>query len=212
MKNELYSELRKQMVNDQIISRGIKTKKIIDAFINVPRHKFISNSYQYMAYDDHPLPIDNNQTISQPYMVALMTDQLDIQKTDKVLEIGTGSGYQTAILAYLANHVYTVELHEMLSIKAKQILDELEYKNIHYHIGNGYHGLNAYAPFDKIIVTAAPKQFPKELMSQLKESGKMIIPIGDSYLQQLFLVEKENTHFKKSFITYCRFVEMVNKD
>jgi protein-L-isoaspartate(D-aspartate) O-methyltransferase len=204
--------MRKQMVNEQIVGRGIKTKKVIDAFLKVPRHLFISNIYHHMAYEDHPLPIDDNQTISQPYMVALMTDQLDIQKNDKVLEIGTGSGYQPAILAYLSNHVYTIEFHESLSIKAKQVLDDLGNKNIHYHIGNGYHGLNIYAPFDKIMVTAAPKDFPKTLINQLKDPGKMIIPVGDSMLQQLFLIEKENDQIKKSFITYCRFVEMMNKD
>ena len=197
------------MVNEQLKARGIRSTKVLNAFLTVPRHLFVSKTYLDYAYDDYPLPIGQAQTISQPFMVALMTEQLDIKETDKVLEIGTGSGYQTAILAELSKRVHSLEVRSELSFKAKAILDALGYQNIDFHIGNGYDGLKSEAPFDKIIVTAAPKDIPEGLLRDLKVGGLMITPTGDLPFQTLYLVHKTEHAITKDVITYCRFVEMI---
>jgi protein-L-isoaspartate(D-aspartate) O-methyltransferase len=206
---EMFETNRKKMVKEQIESRGIKNPKILNAFLNVPRHMFVDSNQIQFSYEDFPLPIGQNQTISQPYIVALMTDKLDLNQTHKVLEIGTGSGYQTAILSNLSKEVHTVERIELLQIKAKNVLDQLGYKNISYYQQNGFDGLIEKAPFDRIMVTAAPKEVPKRLIEQLKDKGKMVIPIGDASFQGLFLIQKNGDQIQKELICYCRFVEMV---
>jgi len=207
-----YIHQREAMVDEQIIGKGIKSKKIVDVFLKVPRHLFVKKDFQDLAYEDHPLPIEHQQTISQPYIVALMTDLLDIKPTDSVLELGTGSGYQTAILSCLANLVFTVEIIPSLQVRAKSVLDRLNYNNILYHIGNGHNGWASFAPYDKIIVTAAAEKLPDSLVTQLKDSGKLIIPIGNRQVQSLYLFEKRKNNLSKKFICYCRFVELINKE
>jgi protein-L-isoaspartate(D-aspartate) O-methyltransferase len=209
MHKEMFETNRKNMVKEQIENRGIKDPKILNAFLSVPRHMFVDINQIQISYEDFPLPIGQNQTISQPYIVALMTDKLDLDQTHKVLEIGTGSGYQTAILSCLSKEVHTIERIDALQIKARNILDRLKYKNITYYQQNGYEGLKDEAPFDRIMVTAAPKEVPKRLIEQMKDQGKMVIPIGDASFQGLFLIQKNGDQIQKELICYCRFVEMV---
>lgn len=206
-----YYEKRRQMVEEQIKMRGINDRKLINAMLKVPRHLFVPEKYRELAYADRPLPIGGEQTISQPYMVALMTQCLQIDKFDKVLEIGTGSGYQTAILAELANEVYTVERIVSLAVKAEEILKQLGYQNIYFKIGNGSLGWDEYAPYDKIIVTAASPELPQPLLEQLKEGGKIVIPIGGKYTQDLVKVEKGKSGLKKETICGCIFVPLIGK-
>jgi protein-L-isoaspartate(D-aspartate) O-methyltransferase len=210
--SDTYMHQRQAMIDNQIINKGIKSKRIVNAFLKVPRHLFVNKDIEDLAYQDCALPIDCQQTISQPYIVALMTDLLDLKPSDSVLELGTGSGYQTAILSCLSNLVYTVELIPDLQVKAKNILDQLNYNNILYHVGNGYNGWKAFAPYDKIIVTAAAESLPEHLIEQLKDFGKLIIPIGNRQFQSLYLYEKNKQMIKKTFVCYCRFVELINQE
>jgi len=210
MKNN-YLDERKQMVKYQIKNRGINDPVLLDAFIKVPRHEFVEDNYKGYSYNDHPLGIGHNQTISQPYIVAYMIDKLAIQKTDKVLEIGTGSGYQTAILAEIAKEVYTLEIIKPLQKKAKKILNNLNYNNIIFGQHSGYLGWKEYAPFDKIIVSAAARTIPEKLVEQLCEGGLMIIPIGHHFSQTLYLIKKKENSFKKEKLDLVRFVPMVEK-
>ena len=206
-----YFSRRKAMVEQQIKDRGIRNKKVLAALLSVPRHKFVPEEYLSSAYDDRPLPIGYDQTISQPYIVAYMTEILNPDNTKKVLEIGTGSGYQAAILSLLYKDVYTVEIIEALGEKAKRVLEEEGYKNIKVKTGDGYQGWEEYAPFDAIIVTCAPTNIPRPLVEQLAEGGKMIIPVGEQNTQVLCLLEKRNG---KIFITETlpvMFVPMVRE-
>ncbi|MBM3212368.1 protein-L-isoaspartate(D-aspartate) O-methyltransferase, partial [Candidatus Poribacteria bacterium] len=164
-------------------------------------------SFQDIAYTDQPIPVGEGQTISQPYMVALMTELLKIEGHEKVLEIGTGTGYQTAILAKLAGQVFTIEIIESLAIKSKKLLEELGYKNIHFKIGDGYFGWEEYTPFDLIIVTCGPERIPEPLIDQLAEKGRLVIPVGYEY-QILTIMEKVNGRLKKTESISCRFVPM----
>jgi len=207
-----YKKVRQRMVRDQVVARGIKDQKVIQAMLNVPRHLFVPPNYQRMAYEDRPLPIGAGQTISQPYIVALMTETLELNKNMKVLEIGTGSGYQSAILAEIVNEVYTIEIIESLGKKADELLSRLGYHNIHLKIGDGYKGWPGKAPFDAIIVTCAPSDIPQPLKKQLKEGGRMIIPVGGSIVQELALLEKKNNKMKKKIVAPVRFVPMVRQD
>lgn len=199
-----------QMVNDQLIKRGISDSRVIDAMLKVPRHQFLPDHLCDYAYIDGPLPIGMGQTISQPYIVAFMTELLNLQKGDKVLEIGTGSGYQAAILAEIVFEVYTIEIVESLALKAKIVLQELGYKNIQFKIGDGYMGWKENAPFNSVIVTAAPPQIPEPIMHQLKEGGKMVIPVGD-YFQELLLLKKTKDGVKEKRVTPVRFVPMTGE-
>ncbi|MFP4025557.1 MAG: protein-L-isoaspartate(D-aspartate) O-methyltransferase [Thiohalospira sp.] len=210
--SDKYEKVRQRMVRDQVVARGIKDQKVIQAMLNVPRHMFVPANYERMAYEDRPLPIGEGQTISQPYIVALMTETLNLKKEMKVLEIGTGSGYQSAILAEIVNEVYTIEIIESLGKKAENLLSGLGYKNIHVKIGDGYKGWPEKAPFDAIIVTCAPTDVPKPLEEQLKEGGKMIIPVGGSIVQELALLEKKGGKLKKKIVAPVRFVPMVRQD
>ena len=178
MKEDSFAVERKMMVDKQISARGVKDPQILDIIGLVPRHEFVPSEYREFAYRDAPLPISKGQTISQPYIVALMTELLELEGDEKVLEIGTGSGYQAAILAYLAKEVHTIERHIDLAKEAKKNLEKLELKNVFVHIGDGSLGLPEEAPFDAIIVTAAAPRVPSELLSQLKENGRLVIPVG----------------------------------
>jgi len=199
------------MVERQIMARGITDQKIIGAFLKVERHLFVPKKYIQRAYGDHPLPIGEGQTISQPYIVAHMTHQLGLSKTDKVLEIGTGSGYQAAILGELSDHVFTIEIIESLGKKADKLLAELGYGNIQVKIGNGYQGWKTHAPYDAIIVTCAPTHIPKPLIEQLRENGKMMIPVGDRRDQKLYLFRKIGKELKIENVLPVLFVPMIDE-
>lgn len=203
---------RQRMVKTQIEARGISDEKVLDAFRKVERHKFVLPQYISSSYRDSPLPIDEGQTISQPYIVAFMTDALDLERTDKVLEIGTGSGYQAAILAELCDSVFTIEIFEKLGNKAKELFSDLGYDNIQTKIGDGYKGWTEYAPFDAIIVTCAPDKIPEPLKEQLAEGGRMIIPVGGDRVQELVLLKKRKGKIREQSILPVRFVPMIDSE
>ena len=204
-----YAELRHKMVRQQIQKRGIKNRSVLAAMRKVPRHLFTTPQYLAEAYTDHALSINCGQTISQPYIVALMTDRLQLKPTSNVLEIGTGCGYQTAVLAELVNQVYTVEIIPELAKDAQKQLNRLGYRNVDLKIGNGYFGWEEHAPYDRIIVTAAPKETPTRLIEQLAEGGRMVIPIGD-YSQELMLICKTDGEIERVEVTAVRFVPMTD--
>jgi len=206
-----YTKERKLMVEEQIRDRGVKDAKVLEAFLRVERHKFVTDEYLKEAYGDHPLPIGEGQTISQPYIVALMTEALDLQRGDRVLEVGTGSGYQAAILAELCDSVYSIEIYGSLASKAEKLLNALGYKNVWIKTGDGYKGWKEHAPFDAIIVTCAPTHVPEPLKEQLAEGGRMVIPVGESYAQELVLLKKENGKLKEEDIIPVRFVPMIDR-
>ena len=210
-----FEDQRRSMVEGQIKRRGIKTETVLNAMLKVERHMFVPEDLRHLAYRDSPLSIGQGQTISQPYMVAIMVDLLQLSPQDKVLEIGTGSGYQTAILAELSQSVYTVERIEILAENAKEILQELDYNNIYFKIGDGTEGWEGGYPlckeFDKIIVSAAAPDVPRSLLDQLADGGILVIPTGSRYFQDLIVVEK----IKDKFITTnhggCAFVPLIGK-
>lgn len=206
-----YEVLRKRMVEEQLAARGIKNKRVLDAFNKIERHKFIPEETRSSSYADFPVPIGEGQTISQPYIVALMTESLDLTGTEKVLEIGTGSGYQTAILAELSGEVYSIERFSSLTKKAENLLIELGYINIKIKWGDGTLGWPEAAPFDRIIITAATPQIPLPLAEQLKENGRMIVPLGESFSQILTQAEKRNNKLESTQICGCVFVPLVGK-
>ena len=199
-----------KMIQEQLITRNIKSDAVLDAMKNIPRHLFVAEDLQSSAYSDSPLPISAGQTISQPYMVAYMTEQLEPVPGMKILEIGTGSGYQTAILAYLGCEVYTIEVIEELAVDAKKLFASLNLDNVKMKHGNGYMGWQEEAPFDAVIVTAAPDKVPEKLLEQLKDSGKMIITVGEIYsVQSLKLITKEDGKIVEKDLLPVRFVPMV---
>lgn len=199
------------MVKNQIKARGIHNSAVLEAMTKVKRHEFVPPAYQPYAYRDQPLPIGHGQTISQPYIVALMTSLLELDKDSKVLEIGTGSGYQAAVLAELCDSVFSVEIIEDLGMEARQRLQKLGYDNVVVRIGDGYQGWEDHAPYDGIIVTCAPPQIPEALQAQLKNGGKMVIPVGEKYQDLQLLIKKEGKIKEKSIIP-VRFVPMLHKD
>jgi len=207
---ENYTRERRLMVQIQIESRGDFDPKIIEAILNVPRHLFVPAEYQSLAYEDHPLPIGEGQTISQPYIVALMTDILDLDSSTNVLEIGTGSGYQAAILSEICDTVYTIEINKTLGERAEKLLSELKFNNVMVKIGDGYKGWPQYAPFDAILVTCSPSHIPQALQDQLAEGGKMIIPVGGDYIQELVLLTKTEGKIDESDIISVTFVPMID--
>ncbi|MBN1118453.1 MAG: protein-L-isoaspartate(D-aspartate) O-methyltransferase [Bacteroidales bacterium] len=208
-----YAEARKKMVKEQIIARGVKDHAVIKALETVPRHKFVPDAQVPFAYNDAPLPIGFDQTISQPFIVAFMTESLKLKKTDRVLEIGTGSGYQASILAQIVSEVYTIEILEPLGLRAKQVIEDLNYKNITIKIGDGYYGWKEHAPFDAIIVTANVEAIPPELLKQMAEGGRMIIPVGPSHgSQNLVLLEKKNGNTKQVKLIPVRFVPFTRSE
>lgn len=203
-----FSAKKEEMIKEQIIARGIKDPKVISAMKKVDRHLFVPRHLRDYVYEDGPLAIGYGQTISQPYIVAFMTEALELKPADVVLEIGTGSGYQAAILAEIVKQVYTIEILKPLADGARERLRDLGYKNIEVKYGDGYLGWPQYAPFDKIIVTAAPDEIPLELVRQLKVGGRMVVPIG-SFFQELYLITKTEDGFTKKALLPVRFVPMV---
>ena len=198
---------RKDMVYSQIVARGISDENVINAMLKVERHKFVSKDYEKLAYGDYPLPIEEGQTISQPYIVALMTEEIELEPTDKVLEIGTGSGYQAAVLSLLVDRVYTIEIIESLAATAAQRLEEFGFLNVEVRCGDGFLGWPEAAPFDAIIITCAPPKLPRPLVEQLAEGGRLIVPLGEDF-QMLTLYTKVNGSLEKEEITPVLFVPM----
>ncbi len=201
---------RKRMVEEQIRARGITQPEVLAAMEQVPRHLFVPEAVRDEAYEDHPLPIDYGQTISQPYIVALMTELLDLKSSDKVLEIGTGSGYHSAVLSRVAAEVYSIEIIEPLGLQARHTLHSLGYDNVHVRIGDGYGGWPDQAPFDAIILTAAPPRLPEPLVAQLKVGGRLVVPVGD-FLQDLSLFTKTKDGLVRRKIAPVRFVPMTGE-
>lgn len=207
-----YERERKKMIKNQIQSRGITDKKTLEAIESVPRHLFVPDEYRDRAYDDGPLPIGYGQTISQPYIVAYMTELLNVGPDDIVLEIGTGSGYQAAVLSRIVKKVYTVEIIEELGLAAKERLKALNYDNVEVKIGDGYYGWEEHAPYDGIIVTAAAEFIPPPLIEQLKDNGNMIIPVGSPFnIQNLMLVKKSGGKITTKSLIPVRFVPLTRK-
>jgi protein-L-isoaspartate(D-aspartate) O-methyltransferase len=205
---EDFTKLREQMVRYQIEGRGVKDKAVLDVMRKVERHEFVPFNLEAQAYEDRPLPIGEGQTISQPYIVALMTELLQLKGHERVLEIGTGSGYQAAILAHLCKEVYTIEILPGLATKAEKLLNDLGYKNIKVKCGDGYLGWREFAPFDGIIVTCAPSEVPVALVEQLTEGGRMVIPVGEAYQELKLLVKTEGVMEQRDIIPVI-FVPMV---
>jgi protein-L-isoaspartate(D-aspartate) O-methyltransferase len=206
-----YERARKKMVQKHIEARGVKAPNVLKAFMTVKRHLFVEEALIYKAHEDYPLPIGDDQTISQPYMVALMTEGLELTDSDRVLEIGTGSGYQTAILAELAKEVYSIERIKTLSEKTKVLLDELDYANIMLKVDDGTTGWANESPFDAIIVTAASPDIPRPLTDQLKDGGRMIIPVGGRVSQDLIKIVKNGGRLSKENLGGCRFVKLIGE-
>jgi protein-L-isoaspartate(D-aspartate) O-methyltransferase len=202
---------RQKMVQEQLKPRGIHEERVLAAMAKVPREEFVPENLRDKSYWDTALPIGHDQTISQPFIVAFMTEQLRPQPTDRVLEIGTGSGYQTAVLAELVKEIYSIEIIEPLAKDASARLARLDYKNAHVKVGDGYQGWPEAAPFDAIIVTCAPDKVPQPLTEQLKEGGRMIIPVGTGLDQQLFLLEKKDGQLAERAILPVRFVPMAGE-
>lgn len=205
-----YSVARNQMVEQQIKARGVSDEKVINAMFKVERHRFVPQRLRSYAYQDRPLPIGEGQTISQPYIVAFMTEILGLSKGDKILEIGTGSGYQAAILGEISEHVFTIEINEILGKRAQALLADLGYSQVAVKVGDGYQGWAEHAPFDAIIVTAAPSQIPQALKDQLKAGGRMIIPVGEAHDQKLVYLKKVGGDLEQVNIFPVRFVPLVD--
>jgi len=206
-----FSQRRRQMVDKQLLQRGIRDERVLTAMARVPRHEFVADPYRAQAYDDNPLPIGEGQTISQPYIVALMLEMLEVSEEDIALEIGTGSGYQTALLAQLSRHVYSIERHAALAAKAQAVLAKLGYTNVTIEVGDGSKGLPAHAPFDGIVVSAAAPDLPQALFEQLKEGGRLVVPVGPTEAQFLQLVTKKEGKPVLSEQIPCRFVPLIGE-
>jgi len=206
-----FPKARLKMVEEQLTSRGIKDARLIAAMQKIPRHLFVEEALQSQAYTDHPLPIGEKQTISQPYMVALMTEALLLTGKEKVLEIGTGSGYQTAILAEMSEKVFSVERIRPLAIRARTLLYELGYFNVEIKIFDGTFGWAEESLFDAILVTAGSPDIPQPLIDQLATGGRLLIPVGDAFIQDLFRVTKTEAGVKKEDLGGCRFVKLIGK-
>lgn len=207
-----YSDKRLYMVENDIRARGVSDKRVLRAMSDLERHLFLDKRYRKSAYEDHPLPIDEGQTISQPYVVALMTEALKLKPTDRVLEIGTGSGYQAAVLAEIASEVYTIEIREKLAGKSSRLLKELGYSNVVVRHGDGYFGWEEHAPFDAIIITAAANHIPPPLLRQLREGGRLILPLGSTlYYQTLTLIRKIDNELDVEQLGSVAFVPMTGE-
>jgi protein-L-isoaspartate(D-aspartate) O-methyltransferase len=208
---EQLSRLRTEMINVQIIARGVKDPLVLEALHRVKRHEFIMPGHERHAYDDGPLMIGEGQTISQPYIVALMSELAKIGPESKVLEVGTGSGYQTAVLAEIAAEVFTIEILPTLAAMAQERLRSMEFRNIHFRVGDGHLGWPEEAPFDAILVTAAPEKAPEALVDQLKEGGRMVIPVG-YYSQDLQVITRKADGAEKENVIPVRFVPMIRRN
>lgn len=206
-----YAAPRARMVQRHLAERGIKDEKVLEAFRTVPRHRFVPDPYQRLAYEDESIPIGEGQTITPPFDVAFMTEQLQLLPGDKVYEVGTGSGYQASILGQLAAEVYSVEIHEPLGKRAAEVIKDLGYANIHTRVGDGYAGWPEAAPFDKVIVTCAPESIPPPLVEQLREGGRMVIPIGSRFDQKVYVYDKINGELKGGPVRPTLFVPMTGQ-
>jgi len=210
-KDYSYDVARERMVEEQLLERNIRSPRVLEAMRTVPRHSFVPVDQRGLAYVDSPLPIGNGQTISQPYIVALMTQLLELKGDEKVLEVGTGSGYQAAVLAFLAAEVYTIERYADLGRYAARILEDLGYRNVHVEIGDGSRGLAEYAPFDAILVTAAAPRVPRPLLQQLANGGRLVIPVGARGNQTLERWVKNADEYVNDMITAVAFVPLVGE-
>ncbi len=206
-----FVELRRAMVAEQLAERGIRSTRVLNAMTAVPRHEFVPVEFLHEAYEDKPLPIGEGQTISQPYMVAVMTAALELEGSERVLEVGTGSGYQAAVLALLAAEVHTIENHAALAEEARERLARLGYANAHVHTGDGTLGLPSSAPFDAIIVSAGAPFVPSPLLEQLAEGGRLVIPVGSAEHQELLQLAKSGARTSTQHICDCRFVPLVGQ-
>jgi protein-L-isoaspartate(D-aspartate) O-methyltransferase len=206
---ENFAAERELMVSAQLRARGISDERVLEAMARVPRHEFVDEEYREQAYEDHPVPIGEGQTLSQPYIVAIMLEALSLTGSEKVLEVGTGSGYQTALLAELAHEVYSVERHTSLAHSAESVLHRLGYRNVNVLAGDGSQGLPPHAPFDAIIVSAAAPRIPPALFEQLREGGRMVVPVGPAYAQELQLVHKQSGRTAVTNLEGCRFVPLI---
>ncbi|MFQ6093167.1 MAG: protein-L-isoaspartate(D-aspartate) O-methyltransferase [bacterium] len=206
-----YTIARERMVRTQLVPRSIKDRRVLEAMGTVPRHRFVPKELWSRAYGDHPLPIGQGQTISQPYMVALMTEQLQLEENSKVLEIGTGSGYQAAVLAELATRVFSIERVPELASLARRTLDALGYSNIIIRTGDGTLGWKEFAPFDRIMVTAGAPDVPQALVEQLADGGRIVIPIGNTLLQTLMVVKRRGEKVKREEVCGCTFVPLIGE-
>jgi protein-L-isoaspartate(D-aspartate) O-methyltransferase len=202
---------RRKMVENQIAARDVRDERVLEAMRTIPRHLFLDEAMWEQAYNDFPLPIGEKQTISQPYIVALMTEATALKPKDRILEIGTGSGYQTAILANLADWVYSVERIRSLAIRARQVLDQLRLYNVSIRIGDGTEGWKEHSPYDAILVTAGSPDIPQPLVDQLTNGGRLVIPVGDRYAQTLYKVTKREDEILKEDLGGCRFVDLVGR-
>lgn len=207
-----YLAQRRSMVESQLRARGIRDERVLAAMLHVPRHEFVSAEYREQVYEDHPIPIGEGQTLSQPYIVAIMLEVLALTPSDAVLEIGTGSGYQTALLAEVVREVYSVERHESLARAAQATLSRLGYTNVNVVLGDGSQGLPERAPFDAIVVSAAAPQIPGPLFEQLLEGGRMVIPVGPAHAQELQLVRKQAGQPVIANLEGCRFVPLIGSE
>jgi protein-L-isoaspartate(D-aspartate) O-methyltransferase len=204
-----FQRQREEMVRTQLAERGIQDRRVLDAMGKVRRHEFVPEAFRPDAYGDHPLPIGEGQTISQPYIVAAMLEHLALEATDRVLEVGTGSGYVTALLSLLSAEVYSVERHAPLAVSAESTLHRLEYRNVKIRVGDGTQGWAEYAPFDAILVSAATAEMPPTLFAQLLEGGRMMVPVGPSFSQELQLIFKVSGEPEVKILEGCRFVPLV---
>ncbi len=204
-------ELRKEMIESQIINRGVKNPVVLKALEKVPRHRFVNESLENSAYDDAPLPIGEGQTISQPFIVAYMTAALELKGNEKILEVGAGSGYQAAVLSEIVEHVYTIEIDENLAIDASRRLKRMDYNNVSLRFGDGYKGWPEHAAFDGIIVTAAPDSIPQSLIEQLKIGGKMVVPIGKTNQDLVVVTKFPDGSVEKESRIPVRFVPMIRE-
>jgi protein-L-isoaspartate(D-aspartate) O-methyltransferase len=209
--NDLFQEERNEMVENQLFRRGIQDERVLEAMRYVPRHEFVPLEYQAFAYSDGPLPIGNGQTISQPFIVALMSELLELTGNEKILEVGTGSGYQTAILAELAEEIHSVERHAHLADAAGRCLQNLSYHNVHIHVGDGSMGFPEYSPFDGIIVTAAAPAVPQPLLDQLADGGRLVVPVGGRGDQILELWRRKGQDFQCEGILSVAFVPLIGE-
>ncbi len=204
-----YGKARKKMVQEQIVSRGIKDPRVLAAMAKVPRHLFVAEELRSRAYDDNPLPIGEGQTISQPYMVALMVEALGLKGKEQVLEIGTGSGYEAAVLAGLCAQVFSIEVVEELAVRARVVLASLGYRNVSFHVGDGTLGWGEHAPYDAVVISAGAPCIPRPLIRQLKLDSSLVVPMGEEELQILVRIRKERGGLSEEYLGGCRFVKLM---
>ncbi|MBI5560501.1 MAG: protein-L-isoaspartate(D-aspartate) O-methyltransferase [Deltaproteobacteria bacterium] len=211
MQKDIYERARRTMVETQIIARGVRQKEVIDAMLEVPRHLFVDDGLWGQAYSDYPLPIGEGQTISQPFMVAFMTEALKLTGTEKVLEIGTGSGYQAAVLSLVAARVFSVERIPSIATRTRKLLDKLNYSKVIIKIDDGTSGWAEESPFDAIVVTAASPEIPPTYLEQLAEGGRLVIPVGGEFVQDLLRVTKKRGKITRESLGGCRFVKLIGR-